>query len=89
MVYKAAIEKDNGNLGNTYEVAVAKYLSGEITMKATRTAMRILGAYGYSTEYPVARYYRDAPLYEIVEGSSNTCKRIVALDLLDIRKANK
>ncbi len=89
MVYKAAIEKDQGNLGNTYEVAIAKYLSGEIAMKATRTAMKILGAYGYSTEYPVARYYRDAPLYEIVEGSSNTCKRIVAMDILDIRKANK
>ncbi|MBT4512398.1 MAG: acyl-CoA dehydrogenase [Chloroflexi bacterium] len=89
MVYKAAIQKDQGNLGNTYEVAVAKYLSGEIAMKAARTAMKILGAYGYSTEYPVARYYRDAPLYEIVEGSSNTCKRIVAMDLLDIRKANR
>jgi len=89
MVYKAAIEKDQGNLGNTYEVAMAKYLSGEIAMKATRTAMKILGAYGYSTEYPVARYYRDAPLYEIVEGSANTCKRIVAMDLLDIRKANR
>ncbi|MFO8010690.1 MAG: acyl-CoA dehydrogenase family protein [Dehalococcoidia bacterium] len=89
MVYKAAWEKDQGNLGNTYEVALAKYLSGEIAMKAARMAMRTLGAYGYSTEYPVARYYRDAPLYEIVEGSSNTCKRIVAMDLLDIRKANR
>ncbi len=89
MVYKAAWEKDQGNLGNTYEVAMAKYLSGEIAMKAARTAMKIMGAYGYSTEYPVARYYRDAPLYEIVEGSANTVKRIVALDLLGIRKANR
>jgi glutaryl-CoA dehydrogenase (non-decarboxylating) len=52
-------------------------------------ALKILGAYGYSTEYPVARYYRDAPTYQIVEGSSNICKWITALDQLDIRKANK
>lgn len=89
MVYKAASQKDNGQLGNTLEVAMAKYLSGEIAVKASRVAMKILGAYGYSTEYPVARYYRDAPAYELVEGSSNVCKMITGQDYLDIRKANK
>ena len=89
MVYKAAWQKDQGNLGNTLEVAQAKYLAGEIAVKASRVAMKILGAYGYSTEYPVARYYRDAPAYEIVEGSSNICKWIIALDQLGIRKANR
>jgi glutaryl-CoA dehydrogenase (non-decarboxylating) len=49
--------------------------------------MRILGAYGYSTEYPVARFYRDAPTYSMVEGSANVCKFIVALDQLGARKA--
>ncbi len=89
MVYKAAVQKDNGDLGNTLEVAMAKYLAGEVAVKASHVAMKILGAYGYSTEYPVARYYRDAPTYQIVEGSTNVCKMITALDLLDIRKANK
>jgi glutaryl-CoA dehydrogenase (non-decarboxylating) len=51
--------------------------------------MRILGAYGYSTEYPVARFYRDAPTYTMVEGSSNICKWIIAQDQLGIRKANR
>jgi glutaryl-CoA dehydrogenase (non-decarboxylating) len=51
--------------------------------------MRILGAYGYSTEYPVARFYRDTPTYYMVEGSANICKWIIALDQLDIRKANR
>ncbi|MBW1851103.1 MAG: acyl-CoA dehydrogenase family protein [Deltaproteobacteria bacterium] len=87
MVYKAAWQKDNGQLGNTLEVAHAKYLSGEIAVKASQVAMKILGAYGYSTEYPVARYYRDAPTYQMVEGSSNICKWIIALDQLGIRKA--
>jgi glutaryl-CoA dehydrogenase (non-decarboxylating) len=89
MVYKAACQKDKGELGNTLEVAMAKYLAGEIAVKASQVAMKILGAYGYSTEYPVARYYRDAPTYQLVEGSSNVCKMITALDQLDIRKANK
>ncbi len=89
MVYKAAWQKDQGNLGNTLEVAHAKYLAGEVAVKASHMAMKILGAYGYSTEYPVARYYRDAPTYQMVEGSSNICKWIVALDQLGIRKANR
>jgi glutaryl-CoA dehydrogenase (non-decarboxylating) len=89
MVYKAAWQKDQGNLNNTLEVAQAKYLAGEVAVKASHVAMKILGAYGYSTEYPVARYYRDAPAYQIVEGSANICKWIVAMDQLDIRKANK
>jgi len=89
MVYRAAVQKDQGQLGNTLEVAQAKYLAGEIAVKASQVAMKILGAYGYSTEYPVARYYRDAPAYQIVEGSSNICKWITALDQLDIRKANR
>ena len=89
VVYKAAWQKDQGQLGNTLEVAHAKYLAGEVAVKASQVAMKILGAYGYSTEYPVARYYRDAPAYQIVEGSSNICKWIIALDQLGIRKANR
>jgi glutaryl-CoA dehydrogenase (non-decarboxylating) len=89
MVYKAAWQKDQGQLGNTLEVAHAKYLAGEIAAKATQMAMRIMGAYGYSTEYPVARFYRDAPPYYMVEGSANICKWIIALDQLGIRKANR
>ena len=89
MVYKAAWQKDQGQLGNTKEVAMAKYLAGQIADKAANYAMRILGAYGYSTEYPVARYYRDAPTYYMVEGSANICKMIVAMDELGFRKANR
>jgi glutaryl-CoA dehydrogenase (non-decarboxylating) len=89
MVYKAAWQKDHGQLGNTLEVAHAKYLAGEVAVKASHVAMKILGAYGYSTEYPVARYYRDAPTYQMVEGSTNICKWIIALDQLGIRKANR
>ena len=89
IVYKAAWQKDQGNLNNTLEVAMAKYLAGECATKCSNYAMRILGAYGYSTEYPVARYYRDSPTYSMVEGSANVCKFVVALDQLGAKKANK
>jgi len=89
LVYKAAWVKDQGNLNNGLDVAQAKYFAGETANKCANFAMRILGAYGYSTEYPVARYYRDVPLYTMVEGSANICKHIIALDQLGIRKANR
>jgi glutaryl-CoA dehydrogenase (non-decarboxylating) len=89
LVYKAAIGKDEGKLNNGLDVAMAKYFSGETVNKCANYAMRILGAYGYSTEYPVARYYRDTPTYYMVEGSANICKMIIALDQLGVRKANR
>jgi len=89
LVYKGAWQKDQGNLNNGFEVAQAKYFAGETAMKCANNAMRILGAYGYSTEYPVARFYRDIPTYVIVEGSTNICKQIVAMDQLGYRKANR
>ena len=89
LVYKAAVAKDEGRLNNGLDVAQAKYFAGETVTKCVNYAMRILGAYGYSTEYPVARFYRDAPTYTMVEGSANICKWIIALDQLGIRKANR
>ncbi len=89
LVYKASREKDAGNLDNGLSVAQAKYFAGETVTRCATAAMRILGAYGYSTEYPVARLYRDAPTYAMVEGSANICKMIIAMDKLGIRKAGK
>jgi len=89
LVYKAAWVKDQGNLNNGLDVAQAKYFAGEVATKCANYAMRILGAYGYSTEYPVARFYRDAPTYAMVEGSANICKMIIALDQLGVKKANR
>lgn len=89
LVYKGAWQKDNGNVNNAIEVAQAKYFAGETAMKCANYAMRILGAYGYSTEYPVARYYRDIPTYVMVEGSANICKTIIATSHLGYNKIKK
>jgi len=89
LVYQGAWQKDQGQTNNGLEVAQAKYFAGEVAMRCANNAIRIMGAYGYSSEYPVARYYRDIPTYVIVEGSANICKMIIALDELGIRKANR
>ena len=89
LVYKAAVQKDHGNLNNGFEVAQAKYFAGETASKCANFGMRIMGAYGYSVEYPMERFYRDVPSYYIVEGSANICKQIIAMDVLGYRKASR
>ncbi|HSR11255.1 MAG TPA: glutaryl-CoA dehydrogenase Acd [Thermodesulfobacteriota bacterium] len=89
LTYRAALQKDEGQLNNVLETSMAKYYAGEVAGKAADFAMRILSAYGYSTEYPVARYFRDAKSIQIVEGTANIQKTIIAMDQLGFRKANR
>ena len=88
LVYRAAWLADQ-NEPNNLEVSISKYAAAEAANFAADAALRILGAYGYSTEFPVERYYRDAKSYQIVEGSSNIQKLIIAQDALGYRKANR
>ena len=89
LTYKCAAQKDEGNIHNTLETSMAKYYSCDVASRVSDSALRILGAYGYSTEYPVERLLRDAKLYQILEGSANVQKMIIATDALGYRKANK
>lgn len=89
LVYRCATQKDEGNLGNVLETVMAKYYSCDMASRVADGALRILGAYGYSSEYPVERLFRDAKLYQILEGSANISKMIIATDALGYRKANK
>ncbi len=88
LVYRAAWLADQ-NKPNNLETSIGKYTASEAAAYATDAAMKILGAYGYSTEFPVERYYRDAKSYQIVEGSTNVQKMIIAQDALGYRKANR
>ena len=88
LVYRAAWLADQKKLNNL-ETSIGKYCAAEAANFAADAAMKILGAYGYSTEFPVERYYRDAKSYQIVEGSSNVQKMIIAQDALGYRKANR
>lgn len=89
MTYRCAAQKDDGLIHNTLETSMAKYYSCDVASKVADGALRILGAYGYSGEYPVERLFRDAKLYQILEGSANIQKMIIATDALGYRKANR
>jgi len=85
LVYKAACIKDKG-IRNSFEVSTAKYFSAETAAKVTSEAVKIFGSYGFSSEYPVERRFRDAKSFQIVEGTSNIQKVIIASYLLGKRK---
>jgi glutaryl-CoA dehydrogenase (non-decarboxylating) len=73
----------------TREIATAKYFAGETAVKVAGMAMEIHGGMGYSLEMPVERYYRDAKLYQIGEGTANIMRILIADDALGIKKANR
>ena len=77
LVYRAAALKDQG-MPNQYETSIAKYYSAESAVHAANETMKIYGSYGFSTEYPAERFYRDAKSLQVVEGTSNIQKSIIA-----------
>ncbi|MBW2057401.1 MAG: acyl-CoA dehydrogenase family protein [Deltaproteobacteria bacterium] len=85
LVYRAAWIKDQGQR-NTLQVSMAKYYAAEVAVRAANEAVKIYGSYGFSSEYPVERFYRDAKSYQIVEGTSNIQKMIIGQYALGMRK---
>jgi glutaryl-CoA dehydrogenase (non-decarboxylating) len=89
LVWRCAIQKDRGLVNNMRETCLAKYYASRAADEVPNLALEVLGAYGYSDEYPIARILRDGKVYKILEGSSNIMKMIVATDALGIKKANR
>ncbi len=77
LVYRAAWLKDQGK-PNQYETSVAKLAASEAAVHAANECMKIYGSYGFSTEYPAERFYRDAKSLQVVEGTSNIQKVIIS-----------
>lgn len=77
MVYKAAWLKDQGRPFKK-EAAMAKLFASEICMRACDQAVQIHGGYGYMKEYQVERFFRDAKLLEIGEGTSEVQRMVIA-----------
>lgn len=80
MVHKAAWLKDN-DLPFTKEAAMAKLYASEVAVRSSLQAIQIFGGYGYTEEYPVERYLRDAKLMEIGEGTSEIQRMVIARQL--------
>jgi alkylation response protein AidB-like acyl-CoA dehydrogenase len=64
------------------EASMGKLFSSEAAMRATTRAIQILGGYGYTTDFPVERYFRDAKLCEIGEGTSEIQRLVIAASVL-------
>ena len=81
LVYRAAWLKQQGRK-HTEEGAKAKLFASEMARRQTSEAIQVLGGYGYTKEFPVERYYRDAKITEIYEGTSEIQRLVIARSLL-------
>jgi len=81
LTYRAAWLKQQG-LPHTAEGAKAKLFASEMARRQTAEAIQVLGGYGYTKEFPVERYYRDAKVTEIYEGTSEVQRIVIARELL-------
>jgi short-chain 2-methylacyl-CoA dehydrogenase len=77
LTYKAAILKDRGE-PFTLAAAQAKLKTGRLAVRATEEAVQIHGGYGYIEEYPVCRFYRDAKILTIGEGTDEVQQMVIA-----------
>ena len=82
LVMRAAWMKDQGLKNFGKESAMAKLFASDVAMKATREAIQVFGGYGYVDEYPVERFYRDAKITEIYEGTSEVQRIVIARAVL-------
>jgi alkylation response protein AidB-like acyl-CoA dehydrogenase len=81
LTYDAARAYDTGERCDM-EAGMAKYFASEAALENSIEAMRIHGGYGYSKEYPIERYFRDAPLMCIGEGTNEIQRMIIAKQLI-------
>jgi len=82
LVYFAAHQKDSGKPRFSQESAMCKLFAAETAVAVTREAVQVYGGYGYTKDYPVERYFRDAKCMEIYEGTSEVQRIVIARNLL-------
>jgi alkylation response protein AidB-like acyl-CoA dehydrogenase len=85
LVLRAAWLKQEG-LPHAEEGAKAKLFASEVARRQTAEAIQVFGGYGYTKEYPVERYYRDAKITEIYEGTSEIQRLVIARSILGLRR---
>ncbi|HET7343582.1 MAG TPA: acyl-CoA dehydrogenase family protein [Methylomirabilota bacterium] len=85
MVHHAAGLVDRGAAGVALEASMAKCFAGDAAMKVTTDAVQVFGGYGYTREYPVERFMRDAKITQIYEGTNQIQRIVIARDLLGRR----
>jgi alkylation response protein AidB-like acyl-CoA dehydrogenase len=82
LTYSVARMIDSGAKDTTRFSAQAKVFASDVAMEVTVDAIQILGGYGYMREYPVEKYFRDAKITQIYEGTNEIQRMIIGLDLI-------
>ena len=82
LVYHAAVKRDSGGKFSR-EAAMAKLFASETAMWVTTKAIQVHGGAGYSKELPLERYFRDAKITEIYEGTSEIQRLVIARAALE------
>jgi len=85
LTYRAATLRERGE-PHTEAGAKAKLFASEVARRQTGEAIQILGGYGYTKEFPVERYYRDAKITEIYEGTSEIQRLVIARSILGLQE---
>ncbi|HMW89364.1 MAG TPA: acyl-CoA dehydrogenase family protein [Candidatus Obscuribacter sp.] len=88
LLYLRAAHLKNKGVRNSRETSIAKLFCGEAANKHAHNAVQIFGGYGFSDEYPVERFFRDAKVLNIYEGTREIQRLIIGQDALGIRYAN-
>ncbi len=81
LCYQAAWMLDHGKVDPKL-ISIAKYLAGEVGVKVANDALQLHGGYGYIADYDIERFYRDAKIVEIYEGTKEIEKNTIARELL-------
>jgi butyryl-CoA dehydrogenase len=81
LLWRAAVKKDAGGRYTT-EAAMAKLFASEVANRAAKEGVQIFGGYGYLSDYPAERHFRDAKITEIYEGTSEIQRLVIASSLL-------
>jgi alkylation response protein AidB-like acyl-CoA dehydrogenase len=82
LVHHAAALVDRGATGTALEASMAKCFAADAAMKVATDAVQVFGGYGYTREYPVERFMRDAKITQIYEGTNQIQRVVIARDLL-------
>jgi alkylation response protein AidB-like acyl-CoA dehydrogenase len=81
LTYKAGWMLDNGKV-DPKQISMAKWIAGEVGVKVANDALQLHGGYGYMADYDIERFYRDAKIVEIYEGTKEIEKNTIARELL-------
>jgi alkylation response protein AidB-like acyl-CoA dehydrogenase len=82
LVYSAAVAAESGHPNTTKQAAMAKCFATDTAMEVATDAVQVFGGYGYMEDYPIAKYFRDAKILQIYEGTNQVQRIVIARNLV-------